>query len=93
MTTVSAGTRYDDELSFPFQDNTLFRGLETTAQLHAEPRALRRSYLEAVEKFLAEVKKTCASAGVDYVLMNTNEPLDAVLGSYLTFRQKVRRRK
>jgi uncharacterized protein (DUF58 family) len=82
---------HDDELTFPFQDNTLFRGLEVPVQLHTEPRALRRAYLDAVETFQAEVRKTCAGAGVDYVLMNTKEPLDAVLGSYLTFRTKIRR--
>jgi uncharacterized protein (DUF58 family) len=82
---------HDDELTFPFQENTLFRGLEEPTQLLAEPRALRRSYLEAIERFLADVRKTCAAAGVDYVLMNTKDPLDAVLGSYLTFRQKIRR--
>jgi hypothetical protein len=82
---------HDDELTFPFEDNTLFRGLEMNVQLHTEPRALRRSYLENVQKFLEQVRKTCASAGIDYVLMNTKEPLDAVLGTYLTFRQKVRR--
>jgi uncharacterized protein (DUF58 family) len=81
----------NDELTFPFEDNTLFRGLEDPIQLHTEPRALKRSYLEAVERFLTDVRKTCASAGVDYVLMNTKDPLDAVLGSYLTFRQKIRR--
>jgi uncharacterized protein (DUF58 family) len=82
---------HDDELTFPFQENTLFKGLEMPVQLHTEPRALRRAYLDAVERFLAEVKKTCATTGCDYVLMNTKEPLDAVLGSYLTFRHKVRR--
>lgn len=82
---------HHDELTFPFDDNTLFRGLEENVQLHTEPRALRRSYLEAVDRFQADVRKTCASAGVDYVLMDTNDPLDAVLGSYLTFRQKIRR--
>ena len=82
---------HNDELTFPFEENTLFRGLEMDVQLHTEPRALRRGYLEAVERFQEEVRKTCASAGVDYVLMNTKEPLDAVLGSYLTFRQKIRR--
>ncbi len=83
---------HDDELTFPFQDNTLFRGLESTAQLHTEPRALRRSYLEAVERFLTQVRKSCAASGIDYVLMNTKDPLDAALTSYLTFRQKTRRR-
>jgi uncharacterized protein (DUF58 family) len=83
---------HEDELTFPFQDNTLFRGLETTVQLHTEPRALRRSYLEAVERFLKQVRKSCASSGIDYVLMSTKDPLDAALSSYLTFRQKTRRR-
>ncbi len=82
---------HDDELTFPFEDNTLFRGLETTVQLHTEPRALRRAYLESAQRFLDNVRKTCATAGVDYVLMNTKEPLDAALAGYLAFRQKVRR--
>ncbi|MBC7855617.1 MAG: DUF58 domain-containing protein [Pirellulaceae bacterium] len=82
---------HDDELTFPFTDNTLFRGLEMNVQLHTEPRALRRAYLESVNKFLENVRKTCATAGVDYVLMNTKEPLDAALSGYLAFRQKVRR--
>lgn len=82
---------HNDELAFPFQENTLFRGLEMAVQLHTEPRALRKAYLESVNRFLEEVRKTCATAGVDYVLMNTKEPLDAALAGYLSFRQKVRR--
>jgi hypothetical protein len=83
---------HHDELTFPFDDNTLFRGLEDQVQLHAEPRALRRTYLENVQKFQDEVRRVCSSAGIDYVLVDTNDPLDATLGSYLTFRQKIRRR-
>ncbi len=82
---------HDDELTFPFQENTLFRGLESPDQLFTEPRALRRSYLEAVERFEAQVRKACASSGIDYVLMSTKDPLDAALSSYLHFRQKTRR--
>ena len=40
---------HHDELEFPFQENTLFRGIEVDAELHTEPRALRKSYLEAVQ--------------------------------------------
>ncbi len=83
---------HEDELEFPFQDNTLFRGLEVTEQLHTEPRALRRAYIESVDAFLEDVRKICATAGVDYVLMNTKQHLDAALSSYLMFRQKTRRR-
>lgn len=82
---------HEDELSFPFQEDTLFRGLECPVEIQAEPRALRRNYLAAVERFLADVQRTCAKAGVDHVMMNTNQKLDAVLGSYLALRQRVRR--
>ena len=82
---------HEDELTFPFREDTLFRGMESSAQLLAEPPALRKSYLAAVERFLSEVRKTCARAGVDHVLMSTNQKLDAMLGGYLAFRRKVRR--
>ncbi|MCA9267921.1 MAG: DUF58 domain-containing protein [Planctomycetales bacterium] len=82
---------HEDELTFPFQDNTLFKGLEVDVELHTEPRALRRSYLEAVDRFHAAVRKVCAASGVDYYLMSTADPLDAALASYLSFRLKTRR--
>jgi uncharacterized protein (DUF58 family) len=83
---------HHDELDFPFQDNTLFKGMEVEAELHTEPRALRRSYLEAVENYMARVKKVCAVAGIDHVLLDTSKPLDGVLTSYLNFRAKSRRK-
>lgn len=82
-----------DEIEFPFEDNTLFRGLEVDAELHTEPRALRRSYLEAVEAYLERVRAVCAANGIDHVLVNTAQPLDAVLASYLRFRNKTRRQR
>jgi len=82
---------HEDEISFPFQENTLFKGLEHDVQLHTEPRALRESYLAAVDKFLKQVRKDCAGLGVDHVLLDTGKPLDAALSSYLAFRQKRRK--
>jgi uncharacterized protein (DUF58 family) len=80
-----------DELTFPFREDTLFRGLEEPTQLQVEPMALRKNYLMALERFMADVRKTCAGAGVDHVLMSTEQKLDGVLGSYLALRQRVRR--
>lgn len=82
---------HEDELTFPFQENTLFRGLEEDLQLHTEPRALRESYLEAVDEYMKKVKKTCAGLGVDHILLDTGKPLDAALVGYLAFRQKRRK--
>ena len=83
---------HNDELNFPFEENTLFRGLEMSEELMAEPRALKKSYLEAVEAFQERVKKVCAVAGVDYVLLDTSKSLGGVLASYLNFRSKTRKR-
>ncbi len=82
---------HEDELTFPFEDNTLFRGLEVLQELHTEPRALRKAYLETVEKYLQKVRKTCSTTGVDHVQISTKDPLDVVLSSYLHSRQKIRR--
>jgi uncharacterized protein (DUF58 family) len=82
---------HHDELEFPFQDNVLFRGLEIDRQVLTEPRALRRAYLEAVERFLGRVRKTCARHGIDYMLISTHEPLDAALSRYLAFRRRTAR--
>ena len=85
-------TMHHDELAFPFQENTLFRGLEVDSELMAEPRSLKASYMEAVGEFQERVKKVCATAGVDYVLLDTSKSLGGVLSSYLNFRAKSKRK-
>jgi uncharacterized protein (DUF58 family) len=82
---------HEDELEFPFQDNTLFRGLEIEREVLTEPRALRRAYLESLEAYLERVRRLAAKGGVDYVLMSTADPLDAALASYLAFRRRTAR--
>ncbi len=82
---------HEDELTFPFQENTLFRGLESTNQLLTEPRTLRKSYLEALERFTGSVRKCCSNCGIDYVPISTKDPMDAALSGYLAFRQRTMR--
>jgi uncharacterized protein (DUF58 family) len=82
---------HSDELTFPFQDNTLFRGLENDMRLHTEPRALRESYLDAIHRYLADIRRLCAGLGIDHVLLDTGKRLDVALSSYLAFRQKRRK--
>ncbi len=81
-----------DELTFPFQGNTLFRGLEETGRLTAEPRSLREGYLEAVERFCKEVKRKCVASRVDYKLISTADHIDAALLAFLAARSAATRR-
>lgn len=80
---------HDHELNFPFRDNTLFRGLEDDVELMSEPPALRESYLEALNAFRKRVRATCSRGGMDYVLLNTADSLQAALSRYLASRARV----
>jgi len=75
-----------DELTFPFQGNTLFRGLEATGELMIEPRALREGYIQAVERFCAQVRRRCIADRIDYKLISTADRLDAALLAFLAAR-------
>ena len=76
----------DDELDFPFSGPMRFDGLETDAFLNCNPRALREGYMEALEHFLQDVRHRCAQNTIDYALIRTSQPLDAVLATYLSNR-------
>jgi uncharacterized protein (DUF58 family) len=74
------------ELEFPFQEATLFRGLEQYPELLTDPRSLRDGYLEQVRSFLHELKSGCLAQNIDYVELHTDMPLGVVLSSYLGYR-------
>jgi uncharacterized protein (DUF58 family) len=76
------------ELDFPFQQTTLFRGLEQLPDVLIEPRALRAAYLREFERFIHRVKQGCRMHQIDYVLMRTDRTLDVALSSYLASRMK-----
>lgn len=76
----------DDELDFPFNGPSRFEGLELPEHLNCNPRALREGYLEALERFLSEIRLGCARNAVDYALIRTSAPLDAALATFLSNR-------
>ncbi len=82
----------DDELTFPFQGNTMFRGLEDTGRLLIEPRALREGYIEAMERFCTDVKRRCIASRIDYKLISTADHLDAALLAFLAARAAATRK-
>lgn len=75
-----------DELEFPFQQMTMFLGLEEYPNLLCDPRALRKAYLKELHNFLNELRRDCRYNGVDYVLMDTKERVDVALATYLARR-------
>ena len=77
---------HDDEVNFEFSGATRFEGLESDEFLNCNPRALREGYLEALNEFLDKTKKACGRLSIEYMLVQTSEPLDAVLAKFLASR-------
>ena len=78
------------ELTFPFDDMTIFRSLETGRELLAEPRAMREAYLREITKFIATLRASSLEAGMEYRLLETHIPLEQALTAYLSARPQER---
>ena len=78
------------ELTFPFERMTLFEGLEDYPKLLVDPRALRKAYLEEVNRFCDDIRKGCVKQSIDYVRISTDQELDVELSKYLAGRLSIR---
>jgi uncharacterized protein (DUF58 family) len=74
------------ELDFPFRQTTLFKGLEELGQVLVEPVLLRHAYQQEIESFCSELRRGCQSMNIDYLLLRTDQALDAALSGYLATR-------
>ncbi len=74
------------ELDFPFDGNVKFEGLEGYDPVLCQPRMLRKSYLEALQKHIHAVRVACERNKVDYALINTAHPLEQTLQTFLQSR-------
>ena len=75
-----------DEMTFPFETTTLFKGLEETGELVVEPRALKEAYLEEFQRHSEILRDECHKLHVDYVQVDTSLPLDVTLPGFLADR-------
>ena len=74
------------EMDFPFQESTLFRGLEQYPDLLTDPRSLRDGYLAELDAFVTEMRHGCRNQNVDYVQLRTDHNLGVAISSYLASR-------
>jgi uncharacterized protein (DUF58 family) len=71
------------ELEFPLNGMWKFVGLEGEGELITQPARVRNNYLAELEKFVNHIKSACSRTQIDYVLVNTADPIEHVLSSYL----------
>lgn len=74
------------EVKFPFNRMTKFEGLEAYPHLVADPRALRKAYLDALNQFVTILRRGCLKERIDYKQITTDQTLDVALGTYLATR-------
>lgn len=81
-----------DEVTFPFDDLSLFRSLENGREILVDPRSARADYLEAFGEHCDALAKECRAHGIDHTRFVTDRPLDQELVRYLGSRPHARRR-
>jgi uncharacterized protein (DUF58 family) len=77
-----------DELTFPFSGATRFRDLEDAAEVVADPFAVRAGYLRELQILIDTYDRELRSHGIDYVRLDTSQPLDRALTTYLSVRAR-----
>ncbi len=75
------------EIEFPFKGTWQFDGLEEEEPLTTQAERIREDYLANFNSYLEAIQSSCARGQVDYSLVNTRRPLDAVLSEFFYKRQ------
>ncbi|MFP6872108.1 MAG: DUF58 domain-containing protein [Verrucomicrobiales bacterium] len=71
------------EIEFPLNGMWKFVGLEGEGELVTQPARVRENYLKEFEAFVRQIKNACDRVEVDYVMVNTGEPIEHTLSNYL----------
>lgn len=74
------------ELTFDFRGPTRFDGLEGMGRIDVDPAAIRKPYLEELDRFLTTLQSQCRRLRIDCETLNTGERLDLALSAYLANR-------
>ena len=75
------------ELEFPFKGTWRFEGLEQEEPLTTQPERIRDDYLNNIGQYLESLRSRWIASNIDYALVDTSRPLDAVLSEFFFQRQ------
>jgi len=77
------------ELRFDFQDAAQFVDMETRSEMHVIPDFIRQEYRRVLQDQVARYEKECRKDRMDFSMIDTSQPLDSALFSYLVRRQQL----
>lgn len=76
------------EQDFPFDQPTLFHGLERWPDQMTDPRALRAAYQAEFDSFLRTLRGGARDLRMDYHLLRTDEPVETALSHLISHRMR-----
>jgi uncharacterized protein (DUF58 family) len=76
------------EVTFQFQEESLFFDMESGRELYIDPAAVRESYQQKFTAHVQELKRICNSLGMDYYELTTDQSLDHALFDLLNARMR-----
>ncbi len=79
------------ELEFGYDDASSFEDIESGEQVPVVPQSLAAEYRELVRAHIDALTAKFSEHRIDYTLLNTAEPLDRALFSYLSSRERLMR--
>jgi uncharacterized protein (DUF58 family) len=79
------------EINFDYDDASTFQDLESGVQVPVVPQSFREQYRSLIQEHIAALSTRFSEQRIDYALLNTAEPLDRALFSYLSSREKLMR--
>jgi uncharacterized protein (DUF58 family) len=77
-----------NELTFPFRGASKFKDVETSIEVVADPSRARTGYLRELAGLTLLYDRELRGAGIDYVQLDTSQPLDFALVAYLSARAR-----
>jgi hypothetical protein len=79
------------EIEFDYDDASAFEDLESGEQIPVVPEALAEQYRTLVREHSEALRSKFSELRIDYALLNTAQPLDHALFSYLSMREQLTR--
>jgi uncharacterized protein (DUF58 family) len=79
------------ELEFDYDDASSFEDLESGEQIPVVPQSLAQEYRSLIRAHVDALTAKFSEHRIDYTLLNTAEPLDRALFSYLSSRERLMR--
>lgn len=74
------------ELDFPFRSPADFMGLEGEGKLGLDPAAIRKAYLEVMQRHLNAVEQVTRRFRFDHLMLNTAAPIGPAMSHFLARR-------